>query len=85
MSKDNQIEYLRERPAQDALDVIKLLKAENFHQNERIEQLEAENKRFKDLMLEVQSYLTAAKDGSMSRNNSENLACELLDSIENKL
>jgi len=47
--------------------------------------IEAENKRLEDLMLEVQGYLTAVKDGSMSRNNSENLACELLDSIENKL
>ena len=35
---------------QDALDVIKLLKAENFHQNERIEQLEAENERLKEAL-----------------------------------
>ena len=33
------------------------------------------------LLLEVQHYLTAAADGSMSRNNSEALAEELLASL----
>ncbi len=31
-----------------------------------------------DLMREIESYLVAAADGSMSRNNSEALAAELL-------
>jgi len=34
-----------------------------------------------DLLREVHGYLTAAADGSMSRNNSEQLASELLEAI----
>lgn len=35
-----------------------------------------------DLLEEIQGYLIAAHDGSMSRNNSEHLAGELLDAID---
>jgi len=37
-----------------------------------------------DLLEEIKSYLIAAADGSMSRNNSEQLAAELLDKINFK-
>jgi hypothetical protein len=36
-----------------------------------------------ELLKEIQAYLIAASDGTMSRNNSENLASELLEKIEN--
>ncbi len=35
-----------------------------------------------DLLSEIQGYLIAASDGTMSRNNSENLAGELLDKLD---
>jgi len=35
-----------------------------------------------DLVADIRSYLTCARDGSMSRNNSEQLAVELLDALD---
>ena len=34
-----------------------------------------------ELMMDIKEYITAASDGSMSRNNSEALAAELLDKL----